>query len=93
MENMLLAEAIESIPENTLFVTFLISVVLYLVCGFLIVYFLRTPGNKLMLLGLLTMLSGLVFAASMPDVGKLAWVMAIIGGFLVFHGATKSSNQ
>ncbi len=89
MENMLLATAAEGAEPSV----FMLSAAVYLVCSFLIVYFLRTPGNKLMLLGLLTMLAGLVFAASMPSVAKLAWVMAIIGGFLVFHGATKSSSQ
>ena len=89
MENMLLATA----AEGADLLTFMIPAAVYLLCSFLIVYFLRTPGNKLMLLGLLTMLAGLVFAAIMPDVAKLAWIMAIVGGFLVFHGATKSSNQ
>ncbi len=89
MENMLLATAAEGADLLSL----MILAAVYLLCSFLIVYFLRTPGNKLMLLGLLTMLAGLVFAASMPSVSRLAWVMAIIGGFLVFHGATKSSNQ
>ncbi len=89
MENMLLATAAEGANSSV----FMLSAAVYLVCSFLIVYFLRTPGNKLMLLGLLTMLAGLVFAASMPSVAKLSWVMAIIGGFLVFHGATKSSSQ
>jgi len=89
MENMLLA----TVAEGDSSFAFMLSAAVYLLCSFLIVYFLRTPGNKLMLLGLLTMLAGLVFAASMPSVAKLAWVMAIIGGFLVFHGATKSSNQ
>jgi len=87
MENMLLA----TVSEGADLLTFMISAVVYLVCSFLIVYFLRTLGNKLILLGLLTALAGLVFAASMPNIGKLAWIMAIIGGFLVFHGATKSS--
>ncbi len=54
MENLLLASAIESISESTLFVTFLISVVLYLVCGFVIVCLVPSLGNKLILLGLLT---------------------------------------
>ncbi len=89
MENMLLATAAEGANSSV----FMLSAAVYLLCSFLIVYFLRTQGNKLMLLGLLTMLAGLVFAASMPSVAKLAWVMAIIGGFLVFHGATKSSSQ
>lgn len=93
MENMLLAEAIESIPENTLFVTFLISVVLCMICGFLIVCFVRELGNKLILLGILTALAGLVFAACMSDssVAHLAWVMMIAAFFLVFFGATKSN--
>jgi len=89
MENMLLV----SVSEGGSSSVFMLSAAVYLLCSFLIVYFLRTLGNKLMLLGLLTMLAGLVFAASMPSVSKLAWVMAIIGGFLVFHGATKSSSQ
>jgi len=50
MENMLLAEATKSIPESTLFVTFLILVVLYLVCGFVIVCLVSNLGNKLILL-------------------------------------------
>ncbi len=89
MEDMLLVV----IPENVAFATFMISGVLYLVCSYLIVCFVRTLGNKLILLGLLTAIAGLVFAASMPSVARLAWVMAIMGGFLVFHGATKSSSQ
>lgn len=87
MENMFLV----SVAEGANLCAFMLSAAVYLLCSFLIVYFLRTPGNKLMLLGLLTMLAGLVFAASMPSVARLAWVLAIIGGFLVFHGATKSS--
>jgi len=86
MENMLLA----SVSEGANLFTFMLSAVVYLVCSFVIVYFLRTLGNKLILLGLLTTLAGLVFVASMPSVSRLAWIMAIIGGFLVFHGATKS---
>ena len=93
MENMLLAEATTSIPENVLFVTFLISVVLCMICGFLIVCFVRELGNKLIMLGILTALAGLVFAACMSDssVAHLAWVMMIAAFFLVFFGATKSS--
>ncbi len=93
MENMLLAEATTSIPENVLFVTFLISVVLCMICGFLIVCFVHPLGNKLILLGILTALAGLVFAACMSDssVAHLAWVMMIAAFFLVFFGATKSN--
>ncbi len=93
MENMLLAEATTSIPENVLFITFLISVVLCMICGFLIVCFVRELGNKLIMLGILTALAGLVFAACMPDssVAHLAWVMMIAAFFLVFFGATKSN--
>ena len=87
MENMLLASAYEGGDMTT----FMLSAVVYAACSFLTIYFIRPQGNKLILLGLLTALAGLVFAASMPNVGKLAWIMAIIGGFLVFHGATKSS--
>ena len=86
MENTLLA----TVSEGADLLTFMISAAVYFVCSFLTVCFLHTLGNKLILLGLLTALAGLVFAASMPNVGKLAWIMAIIGGFLVFHGATKS---
>ncbi len=87
MENMLLA----SIPEGAGYPIFLISVVLCMICGFLIVCFVRELGNKLILLGILTALAGLVFAASMPSVANLAWVMMIAAFFLVFFGATKSS--
>ncbi len=87
MENMLLA----SIPEGAAYPIFLISVVLCMICGFLIVNFVRPLGNKLMLLGILTALAGLVFAACMPSVANLAWVMMIAAFFLVFFGATKSS--
>ncbi len=86
MENTLLA----TISERADLLTFMISAAVYLVCSFLTVCFLHTLGNKFILLGLFTALAGLVFAASMPNVGKLAWMMVIIGGFLVFHGATKS---
>ncbi len=87
MENMLLA----SIPEGAGYPIFLISVVLCMICGFLIVCFVRPLGNKLILLGILTALGGLVFAASMPSVANLAWVMMIAAFFLVFFGATKSN--
>ena len=87
MENMLLA----SIPEGAGYPIFLISVVLCMTCGFLIVCFIRELGNKLILLGILTALAGLVFAASMPSVANLAWVMMIAAFFLVFFGATKSN--
>jgi putative exporter of polyketide antibiotics len=87
MENMLLA----SIPEGAGYPIFLISVVLCMICGFLIVCFIRELGNKLILLGILTALAGLVFAASMPSVANLAWVMMIAAFFLVFFGATKSN--
>ncbi len=88
MENMLLA----SIPEGAAYPIFLISVVLCMICGFLIVCFVRALGNKLILLGILTSLAGFVFAASMPSVANLAWVMMIAAFFLVFYGATKSSQ-
>ncbi|MFQ6035378.1 MAG: hypothetical protein ACE5NM_05955 [Sedimentisphaerales bacterium] len=88
MENMFLA----SIPEEAGYSIFMISVVLCMTCGFLIVYFVHALGNKLMLLGLLTALAGLVFAASMPSVAKLAWVMMLAAFFLVFYGATKSTQ-
>lgn len=87
MENMLLA----SIPEGAGYPIFLISVVLCMICGFLIVCFIHVLGNKLILLGILTALAGLVFAASMPSVANLAWVMMIAAFFLVFFGATKSN--
>ncbi|MFH1884347.1 MAG: hypothetical protein ABIL62_16750 [Planctomycetota bacterium] len=87
MENMLLA----SIPEGAAHIIFLISVVLCMICGFLIVCFVRALGNKLILLGILTALAGFVFAACMPDVANLAWVMMIAAFFLVFFGATKSN--
>jgi len=87
MENMLLA----SIPEGVAYPVFLISVVLCMACGFLIVWFVHALGNKLILLGLLTALSGFVFAATMPSVARLAWVMMLAAFFLVFYGATKSS--
>jgi hypothetical protein len=87
MENMLLA----SIPEGAGYTVFLISVVLCMICGFLIVCYIRALGNKLILLGILTALAGLVFAASMPNVANLAWVMMIAAFCLVFFGATKSS--
>ncbi len=87
MENMLLA----SIPEGAGYPIFLISVVLCMICGFLIVCFIRELGNKLILLGILTALAGLVIAASMPSVANLAWVMMIAAFFLVFFGATKSN--
>ena len=91
MENMLLAEAIKSIPENALFITFLISVVLYLVCGFVIVCLVHSLGNKMILLGLLTGGAALVFALTMAKGANLAWVLMFAAFFLVFHGATKSS--
>ncbi len=91
MENMLLAEAIESIPENTLFVTFLISVVVYLVCGFVIVFLVHNLGKKLMLLGVLTVAAAVVFAVTMTQWAGLALVLMFAAFFLVFHGATKSS--
>ncbi len=91
MENMLLAEAIKSISENALFVTFLISVVLYLVCGFAIVCLVHNLGNKLVLLGLLTGGAALVFTVTMAKGASLAWVLVFAAFFLVFHGATKSS--
>ncbi len=87
MENMLLA----SIPEGAAYPIFLISVVLCMICGTLIVCFIRALGNKLILLGILTALAGFVFAACMPSVANLAWVMMIAAFFLVFFGATKSS--
>jgi hypothetical protein len=87
MENMLLT----SIPEGAAYPIFLISVVLCMICGFLIVCFVRALGNKLILLGILTALAGFVFAASMPSVASLAWVMMLAAFFLVFFGATKSS--
>ena len=92
MENMLLASAIDSISESILFVTFLISVLLYLVCGFVIVCRVRSLGNKLILLGLLTGAAALVFAVTMAAGAGLAWVLMFAAFFLVFYGATKSSQ-
>lgn len=70
----------------------IISAVIYLACSFFTVYFVRPLGNKLILLGLLTALAGLVFAAAAASVAKLAWVLSIMGVFLVLYGATKSSQ-
>ncbi len=92
MENPLLALAVKSIPEGALFVTFIISVVVYLACSFLIVCFVRELGNKLILLGLLTAGAALVFAVTMSDGANLAWVLMFAGFFLVFYGATKYSQ-
>ncbi len=89
MENMLLAEAIESIPENTLFVTFLISVVLYLVCGFLIVCLVHNLGKKLIMLGVLTVGAAVVFAVTMSQWAGIALVLMFAAFFLVFCGAAK----
>jgi len=98
MENMLLANAIKSIPENassipenTLFVTFLISVVLYLVFGFLIACLVHNLGKKLIMLGVLTVGAAVVFAVTMTQWAGIAWVLMFAAFFLVFHGATKSS--
>ncbi len=88
MENMLLASAYEGGDPAT----FMLSAVVYAACSFLTIYFVRQQENKLILLGLLTALAGLVFAASMPNVAKLAWVMMLAAFFLVFYGATKSSQ-
>jgi hypothetical protein len=88
MENMLLA----SVYEGGDLSTFMLSAVVYAACSFVAIYFIRPLGNKLILLGLLTALAGLVFAASMPSVAKLAWVMMLVAFFLVFYGATKSSQ-
>ncbi len=89
---MLLAEAIQSIPESALFVTFLISVILYLVCGFVIVCKVSSLGSKLILLGLLTGAAALVFAVTMAVNAGLAWVLIFAAFFLVFYGATKYSQ-
>ena len=88
MENLLLA----TLFEGGDLMTFMISAVLYLGCSTVIVCLVRNLGNKLVLLGLLTALGGLVFAASMPSVASLAWVMMIAAFFLVFYGATKYSQ-
>ena len=88
MENMLLASAYEGGDLTT----FMLSAVVYAACCVLTIYFIRPQGNKLILLGLLTALAGMVFAASMPNVAKLAWVMMFTAFFLIFYGATKSSQ-
>ena len=88
MEHLLLATLFEG-GDST---TFMISAVLYLICSSVIVCFVRNLGNKLVLLGVLTALGGLVFAASMPTVASLAWVLMIAAFFLVFYGATKYSQ-
>ncbi|MHC4605115.1 MAG: hypothetical protein ACYS6W_17505 [Planctomycetota bacterium] len=92
MENPLLALAIKSMPENVLFITFIISVVLYLACGFAIVCLIHSLGNKLILLGLLTAGAALIFAVTMSDGANLAWVLMFSAFFLVFYGATKYSQ-
>jgi hypothetical protein len=88
MENMFLASVYEGGDLNT----FMLSAVAYAACSFVTIYFVRPLGNKLILLGLLTALAGLVFSASMPSVRSLAWVMMFAAFFLVFYGATKSSQ-
>ncbi len=88
MENMFLA----SVYEGGDLTTFMFSAVVYAACSFVTIYFVRPLGNKLILLGLLTALAGLVFSASMPSVRSLAWVMMFVAFFLVFYGATKSSQ-
>ncbi len=99
MENMLLAVAIKSItenassiPKNILFVTFLISVVVYLVCGFAILCLVHNLGKKLMLLGVLTVGAAVVFAVTMTQWAGLTLVLMFAGFFLVLSGAVKSNQ-
>ena len=82
MENMILAE----IPMECVFLT---TAVIYLVCSSVIVCLIKDLGSKLILLGSLTATAGLVFAATMPSVKALAWLMVLAAFFLIFYGATK----
>jgi hypothetical protein len=82
MENIILAE----IPMECVFLT---TAVIYLVCSSVIVCLIKNLGSKLILLGSLTATAGLVFAATMPSVKALAWLVVLAALFLIFYGATK----
>lgn len=86
MEKVLLA----LIDEDIAFGVFCFSAVVCLVFGFLIVCYARPLGNKLLLLGLLTALTAFVFAATMPNVASLAFVMLAIAVILVLTGVVVS---
>jgi hypothetical protein len=86
MEKVLLA-----LPgEDIAFAVFCFSAVVCLVFGFLIVCYARPLGNKLLLLGLLIALTAFVFAATMPTVARLAFVMLAIAVILVLTGVVVS---
>ena len=82
MGNMVLA-----ISEVTAFGVFAASAIICLGLSFLIVCLIHPLGNKMLMLGVLVMLTAFVFAATEPSAGTwLPIIMMVIGGMLVMTG-------
>ena len=86
MENMVLG----LLSEDMAFGVFAFSAIVCLGLSFLIVCLVRPLGNKLLLLGILVALTGFVFAATMPNVASLAFIMLAIAVILVLTGVVCS---
>ena len=86
MENILIA----AIDSNVGFGIFIFSAILCSLFSFLIICYARALGNKLLLLGVLVTLTAIVFAATMPPVAKLAYVMLATAVILVITGVVVS---
>ena len=82
MDTMVLA-----ISEDMAFAVFSLSAIGCLGLSFLIVCLIHPIGNKMLMLGILVVLTAFVFAATEPSAGTwLPIIMIAIGGMLVLTG-------
>lgn len=82
MDTMVLA-----ISEEMAFGVFSFSAIVCLGLSFLIVCLIHPLGNKMLMLGILVVLTAFVFAATEPSAGTwLPIIMILIGGMLVMTG-------
>lgn len=72
-------------PEAAM-VAFAFTAVLYLIISLIVVLLVRSVSAKLLLLGILTALTGITFAALIPSVAILAFVLVILASILVLTG-------
>ncbi|MHC4743329.1 MAG: hypothetical protein ACYS8Z_15545 [Planctomycetota bacterium] len=76
-----------AITEQMAFGVFAFSAIVCLGLSFLIVCLIHPLGNKMLMLGILVVLTSFVFAATEPSAGTwLPIIMIVIGGMLVMAG-------
>ncbi len=65
---------------------FVVMALIFVGLSFVIVLFIRPVPHKLILLGLLTAVTGIVFGAVLPPVAKLSLIMVILAVLIVLVG-------